>query len=76
MASEYSSGERRSWNGLSVMNSVPKLELTPFMTNDWPGMSTVWATPGVSAAIFWMRSITATVRSSEAESGSWTLTMR
>ena len=30
----------------------PKFELMAFRTNDCPGMATVWATPGVSRAIF------------------------
>ena len=34
----------------------------------------MWATPGVSRAIFSTFSMTSTVRSSEAESGNWTLT--
>jgi len=46
------------------------------VVDDVPGMATVWPTPGVSRAIFSTASVTSTVRSSEAESGSWILTSR
>ena len=45
-------GPRRSWNGLRMTNMEPKFELMAFRTNDSPGMASVWATPGVSRAIF------------------------
>ena len=41
--------------------------------NDRPRLEIVWATPGVSRAIFSILSMTSIVRSSEAESGNWTL---
>ena len=39
-------------------------------------MQSVWATPGVSSAIRSIASVTASVRSSEAESGNTTLDTR
>ena len=41
-----------------------------------PGRHSVWATPGVSSAIFSTASVTSSVRSSEAESGSWMFVTR
>ena len=52
IASAVSDGSRRSSNGLRVMNIDAKFELMAFSTNDRPGMPSVWATPGVSRAIF------------------------
>ena len=47
-----------------------------FRTKDCPEKPAVWATPGVSRAIFSSAAVTSSVRSSEAESGSWTFATR
>ena len=53
---------------------VPKFDPYAFKSNDWPVNPTVAVTPGVLVAISLICRMTLSVRSSEAESGSWTLT--
>ena len=55
---------------------MPKFDPKAFSRIDWPQIPTVASTPGISCAMSLIRSITACVRSSEAESGSWMLTSR
>ena len=57
------------------MNIEPKLELLADWRNESPAMTTVCATPGVSRAILSTRASVSCERWSDAESGSWTLTM-
>ena len=52
-----------------------KLELFDWSRNDMPEFVTVWPTPGVSRAIRSTSSATSWVRSSEAASGNWMLTI-
>ena len=59
-----------------MMNIEPKFDPTAFSTNDCPGMPIVWITPFVASARVSMRLRAATVRSSDAESGSCTSTIR
>ena len=47
-----------------------------FRISDCPAMPTVCATPGVSCAAFSIRAIIRRVRSTDAESGSWTFRIR
>jgi hypothetical protein len=58
------------------MNIEPRFEPLVPSRNDWPETATVCATPGVSRAMSRTWSITACVRCTEAESGSWTLATR
>ena len=67
MASALKSGSRRSSNGFSVMNIEPRFEPMALSTNERPGLPRVWATPGVSRAIFSTARLTSAVRSSDAD---------
>ena len=54
----------------------PKFGALAFSRSDWPAMATVCLTPGDSRAISSICCMTSWVRSTEAASGSWTLTSR
>ena len=54
----------------------PRFGALAFRISDWPEMPTVCSTPGVSRASVSMRAMTASVRSTEAESGNCTLSSR
>ena len=67
-------GAGRFLNSSRVMNIVPKFDPYAFKSNDWPEIPTVADTPGALQAISLICRMTLSVRSSEAESGSWMLT--
>jgi hypothetical protein len=70
------SGTGRSENSLRTTNIEAKFDPEAFITSDCPDIACVVPTPGVSLEIVSSSSITAIVRSAEAESGSWMLTWR
>lgn len=61
----------RSSKGLSVTNTMPLLGELVNPLIESPGNSTASVTPGCLSAISVIRRMTASVRSSEAASGSW-----
>ena len=61
----------RSSNGSSAAKIAPALVELVRVAPEKPENATVRATPGVSSRIFPARCTTASVRSSEAPSGSW-----
>ena len=58
------------------MNILPKFDPFAPRTTEFPAIPTVWATPGVFRAISSISAITFRVRWTDAESGSWKLTIR
>jgi hypothetical protein len=76
MASPDSSAAVRLSKSSSMTNMAPKLGALALSSSDWPATATVFLTPGVFRAICSIRRITRSVRCSEEESGSWTLTSR
>ena len=68
-----SSGFCRWSKGFRTMNIEAKLELLACSRNDIPTKQTEWAIPGVFRGIPATRLATSRVRSSDAESGSWTM---
>ena len=75
MSSAPRPGFCRSWNGLSTMNIEPTFDAEVWITNDIPAMPTVCSTPGVAWVISTILAMAASVRWSDAESGSWTPTI-
>ena len=68
---------RRSANSSSITYIEPRFGALAFSSSDWPEMPTVWSTPGrVAGDVVRSGAITSWVRSTEAESGSCTLTSR
>ena len=66
----------RSENGFNITYIDPRFGAFAPSTSDCPEMPTVCATPGVSSAARSMRAINRPVRSTDAESGSCTLSSR
>ncbi len=58
------------------MYSEPRFGALALRSSDWPETPTVCATPGVSRARVSIRAMARCVRSTEAESGNWTLRSR
>ena len=61
----------RSSNGLKMTKMAPALEAALKEAPEKPAIPTVWATPGTARAAPAALCTTASVRSSEAPSGSW-----
>jgi len=65
----------RSSNGLSAAKIAPAFAEFVRVAPEKPEKATVWAIPGVSSRIFTACCTTASVRSSDAPSGSWMAVM-
>ena len=66
----------RWWKSSSITYIAPKLGALAFIRIDWPAIARVCETPGILPASRSTSAITFWVRSSDDESGSWTLTSR
>jgi hypothetical protein len=76
MASADRLGSRRSSKSFRLMNIEPKFEPLADSANDCPVMPVMWRMPGIDRPISSSCLTTSSVRSIEAESGSWTATSR
>jgi len=76
MASPERSAAVRRRKSSSITNIEPKFGAFAFNSSDWPATATVCLTPWVSSVIASICRMTRSVRCSDAESGSCTLTSR